>query len=69
MLPFRSALLAASVVGACSGSPSGVIGAPEQESPRPSLAGDVLFIGNSLTAANDLPGMVESLADSAGEAP
>jgi len=69
MLPFRSALLVASVVGACSGSPSGVIGAPEQESPRPSLAGDVLFIGNSLTAANDLPGMVESLADSAGEAP
>jgi len=27
----------------------------------------LLFIGNSLTAANDLPGMVASLADSAGE--
>jgi len=26
----------------------------------------VLFIGNSLTAANDLPGMVQSLAESAG---
>lgn len=31
------------------------------------LAGDVLFIGNSLTAANDLPGMVQALAAAMGD--
>jgi len=64
---FHSAVLAASVA-ACSGSPSGVGEAPEHAPPPPSPAGEVLFIGNSLTAANNLPGMVESLAESAGDA-
>jgi len=66
MPPIRFALLVASVVAACSDSPSGATGAPEEEPPPSPLAADVLFIGNSLTAANDLPGMVQSLAESAG---
>jgi hypothetical protein len=66
MLPIRSALLVASVVAACSGSSSGAMGASDPEPPPSSATGDVLFIGNSLTAANDLPGMVQSLAESAG---
>jgi len=66
MPPVRSALLVASVVAACSGSSSGATGASDPEPPRGSLTGDVLFVGNSLTAANDLPGMVQSLAESAG---
>lgn len=68
MPPVRFALLVASVAAACSVSPSGAGDTPEQERPPSSLAGDVLFIGNSLTAANELPGMVQSLADSAGDA-
>ncbi len=35
----------------------------------PPTAGPVLFIGNSLTYVNDLPGMVSALADSAGGQP
>jgi hypothetical protein len=42
------------------------MGASDQDPPPSSPTGDVLFIGNSLTAANDLPGMVQSLAESAG---
>jgi hypothetical protein len=61
------ALLAASIVAACSGSQPAGIDPPDGEPPALPLEGDVLFIGNSLTAANDLPGMVQSLADSAGE--
>src|SRR4051812_50152839 len=35
--------------------------------PRPALPGPaILFVGNSLTDANDLPGMVEGLAAAAG---
>jgi len=66
MPPFHSAFLVAALVAACSGSPPGATGASDPEPPLGSLAGDVLFIGNSLTAANDLPGMVQSLAESAG---
>jgi hypothetical protein len=41
---------------------------PGPEPPAASLQGDILFIGNSLTAGHDLPGIVQSLADSAGTA-
>ena len=56
-------LLSASAAGACSSAPAG----PS----LPSLIGEgrpVLFIGNSLTYWNDLPLIVQALADSAGGA-
>lgn len=37
-------------------------------SEEPASLGRVLFIGNSLTAVNDLPGMVQALAESSGVA-
>jgi hypothetical protein len=37
--------------------------------PLPSETHRILFIGNSLTYANDLPGIVQALADSAGPYP
>jgi hypothetical protein len=46
---------------ACAASPSG----PEPER-EPENAFRVLFIGNSLTYVNDLPGVLKALADSAG---
>ena len=45
MPPIRFALLVASVVAACSDSPSGATGAPEEEPPPSPLAADVLFTG------------------------
>jgi hypothetical protein len=39
---------------------------PPEEPPGEVPAGGILFIGNSLTFANDLPGFVEAMADSAG---
>jgi hypothetical protein len=50
-------------LAACAGTPA----APEPE-PEPGNAFRVLFIGNSLTYFNDLPGVVAALADSAGVA-
>jgi hypothetical protein len=61
MILHRSGLLLtlAMALGSCgSGSPSGV------DDPTATLR--VLFIGNSLTYANDLPDLVKTLADSAG---
>ena len=58
MLPLALACLAA-----CAASTGGGL---QQES-SPGLR--VLFIGNSLTAANDLPGMVSALIDSAAAGP
>ena len=50
---------------ACAGAPVG----PELEpEPEPENAFRVLFIGNSLTYFNDLPGVLTALADSAGVA-
>src|SRR5262245_20644120 len=37
--------------------------------PLPTEIHRILFIGNSLTYANDLPGIVQALADSAGPYP
>jgi len=62
-------IVAAAVVASCSSSSSPV--APSQaEPPRGSGANDgrVLFIGNSLTQANDLPAMVETVSRQAGAA-
>lgn len=54
-------------VAACSGdSRPGPVEPPIPPPPSAALEGDVLFIGNSLTEGNDLPGIVASLADSAG---
>ena len=41
-------------------------GPSEDPAPDPSASLRILFVGNSLTYANDLPGMVKALADSAG---
>ena len=45
---------------ACGGAPAGVEELPPD-------AKRVLFVGNSLTYVNDLPGMVQALAEAAGE--
>jgi hypothetical protein len=60
--------LALAVGPFCAGSPSDAT-APPSPSPNPAALGRgarVLFIGNSLTAANDLPGEVRALATAAG---
>jgi len=57
-------LLALACLGACAASS----GAAAQQQGRASPL-RVLFIGNSLTAANDLPGMVRALVDSAKAGP
>jgi hypothetical protein len=41
-------------------------GPSEDPAPDPTASLRILFVGNSLTYANDLPGMVKALADSAG---
>jgi hypothetical protein len=52
---------------ACSaGTPPGPLGPGDPDPPSAPLEGDVLFIGNSLTESNDLPGIVKVLAESAG---
>lgn len=38
----------------------------ENPTPDPSATRRILFVGNSLTYVNDIPGMVKALADSAG---
>ena len=51
---------------ACSSDPAPAPSLPsEMEPPGVALEGDVLFIGNSLTEGNDVPGIVQALADSA----
>jgi hypothetical protein len=60
---FGSLLLA--LAGACTSTAAPVPAEPEEEPPN---AFRVLFIGNSLTYTNDLPGILEALADSAGVA-
>jgi hypothetical protein len=59
-------IAAAAVVASCSSSSPA---APSQAAAPPAAApadGRILFIGNSLTQANDLPGMVETLSRQAG---
>jgi hypothetical protein len=48
------------VLAACASNPSG----PTQDAPAPPGALRVLFIGNSLTYWNDLPGVVAAMVDS-----
>ena len=60
--------MAAVAVASCSSSSPAApspVGAPQGGNPSPADGG-VLFIGNSLTQANDLPAMVETLARQAG---
>lgn len=48
---------------------SAACGGSNQSPTEPQLIGEgrrILFVGNSLTYANDLPGMLQALADSAG---
>lgn len=61
-------LLAAAVVTSCN---SSAVAPSETNTPRPSEPGEgrVLFIGNSLTEANGLPALVESLSQHAGGTP
>lgn len=64
-IPFIALLVAQTLCVACSGEP-----AATGQGTRPGPAGPgegILFIGNSLTDANDLPGMVEALATAAGQ--
>jgi hypothetical protein len=58
-------VLTGSVLFACSDGTAPVIDPPP---PSPDAVVRVLFIGNSLTAGNDLPGMVSGLAAAAGRA-
>ncbi|HTE49485.1 MAG TPA: hypothetical protein VK698_01345 [Kofleriaceae bacterium] len=55
-------------VAACSGGPSAApVGADARPSPGQATPGArVLFVGNSLTAGNDVPGMVAAIAAAAG---
>jgi len=64
LAPWRGVLAAAIICAACGG---GEPSAPLPERPVQTGRGDsILFIGNSLTYSNDLPGMVQGLAASAG---
>ncbi len=68
---WRRAVLAlglALVPAACAGSSADVTSPPSGNNPPPGLGtgARVLFIGNSLTAGNDVPGMVRALAEAAG---
>jgi hypothetical protein len=52
---------------ACSSeTPPGPLGPGDPHPPFAALEGDLLFIGNSLTEYNDLPAIVQVLAESAG---
>lgn len=63
-----SVSVAAAVVTSCSSSP--IAPSPTEASRRNDLAGGrVLFIGNSLTEANGLPAMVETLSRQGGGTP
>lgn len=63
----RGAALIASIGTACLGSEASPRPGSQAGPPAPLAAGDrVLFIGNSLTEANDLPLMVEALTRAAG---
>ena len=44
----------------------GPTGPDDDPAPDPAATTRILFVGNSLTYVNDLPGMVKALADSAG---
>ena len=63
---FIRALPAILAAVACSSGAPAPSGPVDPDPPSATLAGDVLFIGNSLTESNDLPGMVQALAESAG---
>src|SRR5688500_12967856 len=56
MLSRALAVIALGAVAGCS-----MLTAPERRLPQ-----RVLFIGNSLTESNNLPGLVQAMADSAG---
>jgi hypothetical protein len=66
MCRFVRALPALLAAMACSSGTPGPSGPGDPDPPSAALAGDVLFIGNSLTETNDLPAMVQVLAESAG---
>lgn len=57
-------ILALSGAGSRCGLPG--TGPSQDPEPDPAATTRILFVGNSLTYANDLPGMVKALADSAG---
>ena len=57
MISIRLVLLTAALASGCGDPPT---------APDPNATFRVLFVGNSLTYVNDLPGMVKALADSAG---
>jgi hypothetical protein len=59
-------IVAAAVVTSCS---SSSVVPSQTETPRESVDGRVLFIGNSLTEANGLPAMVETLSRQGGGRP
>jgi hypothetical protein len=63
-MPYRilRSIFAVLVLGACGGSPAGP--GPGNELPDTDVR--VLFVGNSLTYTNDLPGMVATLAGALG---
>jgi len=66
-MPFiRSLLSALCLLGGTSHCSLPGTGPSEDPEPDPAASVRILFVGNSLTYANDLPAMVKALADSAG---
>ena len=66
MPPLRCVVLTLILLASGCGFPSDGTNPGEDPEPEPGATTRILFIGNSLTYANDLPWMVEALADSLG---
>lgn len=65
-MAFQRWLLTLVLVCSPAGCGLGGTGPDDDPQPDPSATIRILFVGNSLTYVNDLPGMVKALADSAG---
>lgn len=65
-MPYQRWLLALTLLLPPSGCGLGPAGPDNDPTPDPAASTRILFVGNSLTYVNDLPGMVKALADSAG---
>lgn len=65
-MPLHRCLLALALVLSPAACGLGSLDPQDDPSPDPGATTRILFVGNSLTYVNDLPGMVKALADSAG---
>jgi hypothetical protein len=65
-MPLQRWLLALTLFMSPAGCGLGGVAPDNDPDPDPGATTRILFVGNSLTYVNDLPGMVKALADSAG---